>query len=319
MNPPTMTRIALIGCGAHSGPEHAQPLARLARQQPGRIELVAACDRRRDRAEAFCERYGFKQAFDDVNAMLEHARPDAVAAIVPIPAIVEVSSRLLEAGIPCIIEKPPGASLAEARQLAQVAQRSGTLHQVSVNRRFVPWLNEAARWCREAGPVHFVRATQARHRRDEPDFIWGTGIHAIDALRHLAGEVEQVRTTRWCQPLMAGAWYELSLAFADGARGCLHVLPTTGVHVERYELFAGERAAAADLIGARQSRLQYWEGGQLVEDRAAGADEADDVRSGAYDEHVAFLEAVERGEGGWPRVGEVIDSMRIGLEALDAG
>ena len=313
-----MLKIALIGCGGHSGPEHAQPLSRIAREQPGRIELVAACDRQGERAEGFCARYGFKRAFDDVEAMLGAVEPDACAAIVPIPAIVEVSSRLLEAGIPCIIEKPPGASLAQARQLAAVARRTGTVHQVSVNRRFVPWLNEAAGYCREAGPVHFVRATQARHRRGEPEFIWGTGIHAIDAMRHLAGEVREVRPTRWCEGAMQSAWYELSLAFEGGARGCLHVMPTTGVHVERYELFAGERAAAVDLIGARQSLLRCWEGGKLVVDRQAGEDEPPEVRSGAYDEHVAFVEAVERGRAGRPTVDEVIDSMRIGLEALEA-
>ncbi len=313
-----MLRIALIGCGAHSGSEHAGPLARIARDQPGRIELAAACDRQRDRAEAFCARYGFKAAFDDVDEMLRRVQPDACAAIVPIAAILEVSTRLLEAGIPCIIEKPLGESLAQAWQLAEVARCTGVVHQVSVNRRFIPYLNEAVGFCREAGPVHFLRATQARHRRAEPEFIWGTGIHAIDALRHLAGEVREVRTARFCQPAMQSAWYELSLRFADGARGCLHALPTTGVHVERYELFAGERAAAVDLIGARQHRLQCWQGGELVVDRQPDEDEPPEVRSGAYDEHVAFVEAVERGRAGRPTVDEVIDSMRIGLEALEA-
>ena len=313
-----MIRIALVGCGAHSGAEHARPLARLARSTPGRIALVAACDHQRDRAEAFRARYGFEQAFDDVDEMLTHARPDAVAAIVPIPAIAALSSRLLQAGLPCIIEKPPGASLAEAQQLAAVARQTGTLHQVSVNRRFVPWLNEAAQWCRDAGPVHFVRATQARHRRAEPEFIWGTGIHAIDALRHLAGEVQDVRTTRWCPAAADTAWYELSLTFADATRGSLHVLPTTGVHVERYELFAGQRAAAVDLVGARQHHLQCWERGELVVDRHATDEEPEEVRSGAYAEHLAFVDAVERGRGARPALDEVIDSLRIALEARHA-
>src|SRR6185369_5495869 len=101
----------------------------------------------------------------------------------PIEKIVEVGIKLLERRIPCVIEKPLGTSLNQIEKLAQAARATQTPHMVSVNRRFMPYLNEARSWIRDRGPLRYVRATQVRHQRDEADFIWSTAIHALDALR----------------------------------------------------------------------------------------------------------------------------------------
>ena len=33
----------------------------------------------------------------------------------------------------------------------------------------------------------------ARHARREPEFLWATAVHAVDALRHMAGEVTDAK------------------------------------------------------------------------------------------------------------------------------
>src|SRR5437867_2826136 len=71
-----MLRLALIGCGAHSEAAHAASLAHYVSQHPGEVELVAACDLRRERAERFCCDYGFADAYTDVETMLATAIPD---------------------------------------------------------------------------------------------------------------------------------------------------------------------------------------------------------------------------------------------------
>src|SRR5438094_72900 len=81
----------LSGCGAHSEAVHAASLAHYVSQHPGEVELVAACDLRRERAERFCCDYGFADAYTDVETMLAIAGPDAVVCIMPVEKIAEVS------------------------------------------------------------------------------------------------------------------------------------------------------------------------------------------------------------------------------------
>ena len=63
MNKRPMIRLALVGCGEHAETGHAIPLARYKAEYPDEIALVAACDIRLERAQRFCERYGFQAAY----------------------------------------------------------------------------------------------------------------------------------------------------------------------------------------------------------------------------------------------------------------
>src|ERR1044072_1618747 len=185
-----MIRIALAGCGEHSRTSHATPLASYASEHPGDIELVAACDLDADKAAEFCRSFGFLRSYTDLDRMLDSEKPDACVCIMPIERIVEIGIALLERRIPCVIEKPLGASLADVDKLSRVARETQTPHMVSVNRRFMPYLNQALSWSRDLGPLRYVRAVQVRHARDEEDFIWSTAIHVLDALRYIAGEIK---------------------------------------------------------------------------------------------------------------------------------
>ena len=66
-----MIRLVLLGCGEHSRNSHAAPLARYAAQNPGEIELVAACDLNLDRARDFCREFGFARAYSDAETLLD--------------------------------------------------------------------------------------------------------------------------------------------------------------------------------------------------------------------------------------------------------
>jgi len=167
-----MIRIALIGCGEHSRTSHATPLARYAALHPEEIELSAACDLNAAKANEFCRSFGFLRDYDDLDQMLQAEKPDACVCVMPMDKIVEVGIKLLQHQIPCVIEKPLGTSLTEIERLAQAAQETQTHHMVSVNRRFMPYLNQARSWMQERGPLRYVRASQVRHQRNESDFIW---------------------------------------------------------------------------------------------------------------------------------------------------
>jgi predicted dehydrogenase len=304
-----MIRIALVGCGEHSEGSHAAPLARYAAAHPGAVSLAAACDLNIARAEEFCRRFGFARAYNDVEKLLAKESIDACVTVVPVERIAEVGVMLLERGVPCVIEKPLGASLAEVESLARVAGETGTPHMVSVNRRFIPYLNRAVRFVNENGGPRYVRATMARHARDESDFISTTAIHAVDALRHVAGEVADFKS-KVIGGRGAARWYVISLDFAGGVAGRVEILPTAGVVEETYELF-GEGARAQVVCGSGSQRsLRCWRGGRLEIDETAD-DVPEDVRNGGYDEVVGLVGALAEGRRPRPTVEDVLPSARI--------
>ncbi|NOY82273.1 MAG: Gfo/Idh/MocA family oxidoreductase [Kiritimatiellaeota bacterium] len=309
-----MIRLALIGCGGHSRQQHAAPLARYAADHPKAVRLVAACDLDRARAERVCDEFGFAHAYSDLNEMLEREHPDGCVCIVPVPSIVELGAELFRRGIPCVIEKPPGVSLEEAESLAEVARATGTPNMVSVNRRFIPLLNRGIAWARDRGPIFRVRVSLLRHGRREPEFVWSTGIHGIDAARHIVGEVAKWEASVHRTPGSATAWYTIRMTFANGCRGVVELAPTAGMVEESYELLGeGWRVQVVSTVWESVT-LRCWRDGRLELETASRPDQPVFFNCGAYDEVVEFVGALKAGRSPRPDLEAVLPSARIGFE-----
>ena len=309
-----MLRIGLIGCGRHSETEHALPLKRYASKNPGEIVLAAACDLDQDRMQRFCHEFGFSRGYTDMNEMLATEKLDGCVCVMPVTKIAETGAVLLQRGIPCVLEKPPGTSREEVHRLADIASSSGTPHMVSVNRRFNPLLKRAVAWAREMGTMRYVSASMTRSMRTEEDFIWGTGIHAVDALRHIAGEVRdyEVRINR--DGDKSPKWHEISFTFSSGCHGHLDILPTSGLGQEVYELIGDEFTARVSMPFYMETSLRCWRQGKLVLEEGVPQDESPDVTSGAYGEVVEFVGALKQGVSPHPTIQDVLPSTDICFE-----
>jgi predicted dehydrogenase len=301
-----MIRLGLIGCGAHSEGGHAIPLARYKAAHTDEVFLAAVCDVRIERALDFSRKYGFQSAYQYVDDMLQQENLDGCIAVVPPENISALGIKLLTRGIPCVVEKPLGSSLAEAQALRDSAAATKTPNMVSVNRRFMPSLNRVIECARKAGPLHYVRCTMARHNRQEPEFLWATAVHAVDTLRYIAGQV----TAYDLRTVKAGAWYALDLQFESGISGRIDVLPTTGMVEETYDLFGdGYRASATCPFGP-QLGWRCFRDGRLVQAEAVPAETPEDIMNGCYDEAAAFIQALN---GGTPKpsIAEIFPSVEL--------
>lgn len=306
-----MIRIALAGCGEHSRTSHAAPLARYAATHPDEIQLTAACDINAEKATEFCRSFGFLREYNDLDQMLQVEKPDACVSVMPMEKIVEVGIKLLQRRIPCVIEKPLGTSIADIERLAEVARETKTPHMVSVNRRFMPYLNQARSWMQERGPLHYVRASQVRHQRSEDDFIWSTAIHVLDALRYVGGEIEHFEVT--IPESEQAKWYLIALKFQSGAMGHVEILPTAGMVEESYEFFAEGCRARITAGSGTQRSLECWQDGKLVLESRASDDEPEDLRNGAYQEVEEFVRSLRTGKRPQPSIEEILPSVRIGF------
>ena len=305
-----MIRLGLIGCGAHSESGHAIPLARYKAAHPDKILLAAVCDLQIERAREFNRKYGFLTAYRDVDEMLRQENLDGCITVVPPENISELGIKLLSLGIPCVVEKPLGASLAEAQALRDSAAATKTSNMVSVNRRFMPVLNRAIEWTGHAGRLRYVHCTFARHARQEPEFLWATAVHAIDTLRHIAGQIVafDLRTLRATSG--ATEWYAVDLQFENGISGRVDVLPTAGMVEETYDLFGdGFRTSVTCPFGPKLGWRSFRDG-RLVEAENVPAETPEDIVNGCYDEAAAFLEALGGGAPK-PSIAEVFPSIEL--------
>ena len=309
-----MLRIALIGCGEHSRLHHASAMARYVRWREQELELSAACDLDLPRAEAFCREFGFKAAYADWRKLVAEVRPDGVVCVMPQRTVVDMGVALLEAGVVCTIEKPLGESIAQARRLAEVAQRTGTPHMVSVNRRFSPYLNRSLEWVGQHGPVRLLRATMLRSGRGEADFLWATGIHLVDACCHLAGRIVRIEPKTLSVGDRHGQWQTLTAEFDSGIIGQVTIAPTAGAVEESYELLGQDYAIRAVVLGPEGPRatLRYRRGDQLYVERFTPAqDEPLCVQEGAYDEFAHFVACLRDRKPPTPTVADILPGMEV--------
>jgi myo-inositol 2-dehydrogenase / D-chiro-inositol 1-dehydrogenase len=307
-----MIRLGLIGCGEHSEIGHAVPLARYKAEHPDEVELTGVCDLRLERAQLFSSRYGFQHAYGDMNEMLGRADLDACVAVVPVEKIAQVGIQLLERRMPCVVEKPLGTSLSDIEALRKAARETGTSNMVSVNRRFMPFLNRALGWSREQGQLRYVRCTFTRHARSEPEFLWGTAVHAVDTMRYIAGEITNA-SIRPMKPVRTADWYAIDLEFAGGALGRIDVLPTCGVRDETYELFGeGFRAVVTCPFGPQRGFGCFRENRVVLEEYESPAP-TEDVINGFYDEAANLIHALKEKQELRPSIEDVFPSVKLCL------
>jgi predicted dehydrogenase len=228
-SPPSL-RIAVAGAGA-IGRRHVDLLRSL-----DDCEVVGAADPA-PAAAAHLQAQGVR-AFADVDRMLDETRPQGVVVATPNALHERVAVACLERGIPVLIEKPIAHDLDAARRIAAAAQRTGVAAAVGHHRRHNPLLRAAKAFV-ESGALGRLVAVSAVDFRRKPDAYYAqawrrepgggplliNGIHDLDCLRWLCGEIETVAaiTARQARGFPVEDTAAATLRFANGAIGTLAI------------------------------------------------------------------------------------------------
>ena len=295
-------KIAVIGCGWITTACHGPAYTKYAASHPD-TELTACCDVDASRAEALRRQFGFARAYTDYLSMLEMEKPNAVCLNVPEKLLCEMGCRIMEMGFPLFSEKPPGVTVAEINRLIDVARSSGVIHQVAFNRRFTPLVVELKCQLWEI-KVHHLDHQFYRFGRMDSDFST-TAIHAIDTVRFLLGDYQQIcfhyqelpelsQKTPIVNTFMEGT-------FASGATAFMSICPVTGINVERTTVHGADHSFFLSMPNGpdRPGSLLHYQKGQLVEklDGAEFCGNNEDFVLGGFEaENTAFFEAVRSGQ-----------------------
>jgi predicted dehydrogenase len=314
-------KVCLVGCGDHATSSHGPSLG-LYRAAHPRLELAGCCDSVPGRPEAYAARFGFARAYADAAAMLDAERPDAALVVVPDTRCADVACLVLERGIPLLLEKPPGRTVADVdRMLAAARRPDGSLvpHQVAFNRRHAPLVRALCERLDELGgpgALQHLRYEMVRVDRRDPDFST-TAIHGLDAVRYLSG-ADYARARVSYQPLPAlgegVANLFVDARMSTGATAHLSFCPVAGAVVERacahlrdHTLFLEVPMwAGFDAPG----RLVHLERGRLAGEVRGETAEAF-VQGGFAAEVAAFLDGVREGRPLAPDLAESRQSLEL--------
>jgi predicted dehydrogenase len=171
-------RTAVVGCG-HFGRYHAEKYVALTDAQ-----LVAVVDRDAERARELGSRLG-ALALGDVGEL--EGRVDAASVVVPIEQHFAVASRLLEAGLHVLVEKPIAATLDEASRLIALAEQRERVLQVGHLERFNAALLALEDVLGEPLFVESHRLAPFTPRGTDVDVVLDLMIHDIDLIQLLVG------------------------------------------------------------------------------------------------------------------------------------
>ena len=199
-------RVGIIGANAHSGwsmRAHLPALLALPEYQ-----LTAVCTAHQETAEESAKHYGARLAFHNYQEMVVHPDIDLVSVSVRVPLHHRMVMAALDAGKHVYCEWPLGANLAEAEEMASLAQAKGVCHMVGLQARSDPALLRlqellAEKYVGEVLACNMTmflpgllqrgldRAWMAERDNGANTLTIATG-HATDALCFCVGEFQQL-------------------------------------------------------------------------------------------------------------------------------
>lgn len=194
-------RVGVIGAGFISA-YHLNAL------QKAGADLIVVADPIEERARKRSAEFGVKHHTTDYRAAL--ARDDVEAVVITVPDFVhaEVAIAALRAGKTVLLQKPMARTPGECQSIIDVAEETGTPLYVSFMHRHMDETVELQHLLVEGalGQVYYVDQINATpgptwaawyYRKENVGggMVKQLGVHGIDLLRYLFGEIEAVKAT----------------------------------------------------------------------------------------------------------------------------
>jgi predicted dehydrogenase len=212
--------VAVAGCGGVAQAKWIPAIRRLQTiGEPVRIVGLAEPDAQtRTRAAELSGAPGFASLGD----LLAAGRPDLLLVLASDAHHVPLARQAIEAGVPCLVEKPLAREFADAVGLARLADEKGVLLASVANKRFSPPYAQA-KVLVDAGALKSVPTVfTGKFTLGYPyvDLLEGGTVHLLDLLLWFMGPVEKVHARGvWSADYLTSA--VISFAFRSGSIGTI--------------------------------------------------------------------------------------------------
>jgi predicted dehydrogenase len=222
------------------------------------------------------------------------------------------------------IEKPMGLSAHQARSLAYLAEKHGSITQVSFQRRACPMVVQLHQECLKRGPITHAVCEFYKCNPDPTlgprDHMMDDGVHAIDTLRWMCGgEVTEIQaiTRRVLVPDVN--FFAVLLTFDNGATGVLLNSWTSGRRIFRVQMHAPRICVEAEHEG---KGVLYADGdtkGVWYDTREIAGSDQNFVYGGFQAKNREFIDAVKSGTQPGSHFADAVKTMEVADKILAMG
>jgi predicted dehydrogenase len=211
-------KIALIGAGGW-GRQHARIFA----ARPD-VDFCAVVGRTPEKTRARAAEYGVR-AYTDIAEMLEQERPDLVSLCLPNQGHFEATLRVIQAGVPLLVEKPLVFDLNEADTLLHEAARRELFFAINFNHRYAVPVQKTKQAINDGRLGDIIVATWRFGGEGTQDHPYAklieTQCHGFDLLEYLCGPIVSVQAEMTDRTGKGFSTQVISVRFADGGVGSL--------------------------------------------------------------------------------------------------
>jgi predicted dehydrogenase len=284
------------------------------------VEIAAVCDLDHERVKEIAELYGIGKCYGDsptdYQRMIEEVKPDAVFAIGQPHLLYDVWMWCLSRGLNLYTEKPLGLTIHQARSLVYAAERSGSITQVSFQRRIAPMVVKLREEVLKRGPI--VHAVCRFYKSEMVPFIGARDhmmddtVHSIDTLRWMCGgEVVKVEshTKRVRTPdinFISG-----TLHFDNGATGYFINSWSSGRRIFDVEMHAPGICAEAEHEGKGRLYADGDTNGIELDTREVAGSDENYVFTGVKAKCREFVDCCREGRQPGSHFGDALKTMEI--------
>jgi len=240
----TKIKAAVIGLG-YWGPNIARNF-----QASADFELAALCDLDPKRAEKVGGSYPWAKRFTSDAEMLREVKPELVAVCTPVGSHYALVKQALESGAHVLCEKPLAASVKEAAELVELAQRRE--RRLFVDHTFT--YTGAVRLIRDLyadgkgqlGDLFYIDSVRINLGLFQPDVdvIWDLAPHDLSIVQYIVGKkvesVQAIGTSHNPRGFSDVAY--LDLRFEGGIAAHLHLSWLSPVKVRKM-IFSGTKSS----------------------------------------------------------------------------
>ncbi|MBN1350300.1 Gfo/Idh/MocA family oxidoreductase [candidate division KSB1 bacterium] len=242
-------RVGIIGTSPYAEKIHLPAFA----SHP-RAELAAICGRTQSRTAAVAAKYKIPESYADYRKMIAHANFDAVAIIAPDDLHHPMTMAALDAGLHVLCEKPLALNVGQAAEMTEKAAQLGVKNMIFFTCRWLPYFRYLKQLIQEdfIGRCYQCLICFQMGYGRSGEYVWrldaerangalgDLGSHMIDFAQWCIGEITTVsaqlttfvkRHDAGGSPLKQPANDSaiLTLEFANGARGMIHVSAVTPI------------------------------------------------------------------------------------------
>lgn len=193
MNKFKKLRIGFIGAGVHAKANIYATLRLL------HLPIQSICTFHLDKAQVAADEFSANMAYDNHKTMIEKENLDAVFVITDAKSQAEIVKDCLNASLPVFVEKPLGMNEKEAAEVAELSSKIGKHVMVGFMKRFSPSynilkeiMNNEAEFGKKVSFNGMFAITSGRSGWNDEVFLKVGGIHYVDLLRYLFGELVDV-------------------------------------------------------------------------------------------------------------------------------